>query len=212
MLSKRGRVRTRYVCALSDGQEVEPKNAGEALARHRYWAEKLGCEAAARALSSSRLRLADVGLVCCVTSTGFLLPPLSSQIVRALGLSSTCERLDLVGMGCSAAINGLRVASQWATSAECKAALVISSEVNSALYSPAETPEDWIVNAIFGDGAGAAVLLGKKTLEAGGLALVGFKTRLLPQYCDWLRIDWDTSQVSVVSAQLVYNKFCQFLA
>lgn len=190
-LCRRGLVTTRYLCALTDGHEVEPKDAGEALARHRYWAEKLGGEAAARALTTSRIRLADVGLVVCVTSTGFLLPSLSTRLVSALNLSNCCERLDLVGMGCSAALNGLRVASQWVATAEGKAALVICCEINSALYSPAQNSEDWIVNAIFGDGAGAAVLLGKAPCEAGGVAVVGVESRLLPEYGDWLRIDWD---------------------
>ena len=105
-----------------------------------------------------RLSAADVDYLMCVTSTGFMVPGLSSLFSRELGFARDLMRADVVGMGCNAGLNGLNPLVQWVENHPGKVALLVCCEINSAMYVLDDTPRTGIVNSLFGDGAAAAVL------------------------------------------------------
>lgn len=84
---------------------VEPQ--GELLLKHRRLALDMGSRALLECLSACGADPSDVGFLACVTTTGFLTPGLSALLVRQLGLDPGCHRVDVVGMGCNAGLNGL---------------------------------------------------------------------------------------------------------
>lgn len=87
---------------------------GELLAKHKAQGVDMGARAVQECLKNAGATIDDIEYLCCVTSTGFLTPGLSALLIRELGVSPHCSRLDVVGMGCNAGLNGLNPVAAWA--------------------------------------------------------------------------------------------------
>ena len=135
-----------------------PESAADLHAKFREGALEIGSRAIRNALDAVSLSTADVDYMLCVTSSGFMVPGLSSLFSRELGFDRKLLRADVVGMGCNAGLNGLNPLVQWVRNHPGQVALLVCCEINSAMYVLDETPRTGIVNSIFGDGAAAAVL------------------------------------------------------
>lgn len=158
-------------------------------AKFRRGAREIGARAIREALRRAALGPADVGYLLCVTSTGFLVPGLSSLFSRELGFARDLLRADVVGMGCNAGLNGLNALAQWVTTHPGGAALLVCCEINSAVYLRDDTVRTGIVNSLFGDGAAAAVL------TSGGSGcrpyLLDFESLCVPEQWAAMRFDWN---------------------
>ena len=135
-----------------------PESAADLHGKFRAGALDIGSRAIRSALDAVSLSPGDVGYLLCVTSSGFMVPGLSSLFSRELGFDRTLQRADVVGMGCNAGLNGLNPLVQWVRNHPGQVALLVCCEINSAMYVRDETPRTGIVNSLFGDGAAAAVL------------------------------------------------------
>lgn len=124
-------------------------------ARFKRVAPQIGGGAASRALAESGRRPEDIGALVVATCTGYLCPGLSSYIAERLGLSPNTQLLDLVGLGCGAAIPALRTAS--ALLGEADHVLAVCVEVCSAAIYLDDDPGVLISACLFGDGAAAVV-------------------------------------------------------
>ncbi len=170
-----------------------PREDQEALLRkHRTWALTLGKEAIDRALEGQGLSPADIDYLCCISSTGFMLPGLTAMYIKHLGFRVDCQRTDVVGMGCNAGLNGLNPVSGWAVANPGKNALMVCCEVNSALYIYDDTIGTGVVNSLFGDGCAAALIRAEETQI--GPKILGFHSHIIPDAWGAMRYDWDTSQ------------------
>src|SRR5690349_14736034 len=89
---------------------------GELLRKHTEQGMAMARDAIAASLTDAGAGLADVGYLCCITTTGFLTPGFSALLIRDLGIDRHCSRLDVVGMGCNAGLNGLTAVASWANS------------------------------------------------------------------------------------------------
>lgn len=165
----------------------------ELLRRFKTAALQLSEAAARVCLQKVSFSFRDIGLICCVTSTGFIVPALSALLSQKLALSPACQRLDIVGMGCNAGLNGLSAVANWCKANPGQKALLICCEVCSAIYNTDDSEESALVNSLFGDGA-AAVLLSHESVASGkNLSghLLGFSSYLVPDSLELLRFDWD---------------------
>jgi len=128
--------------------------------RMRVYAEHagpLGLRAARQALEQSRLRAGDVTHLVTVSCTGFAAPGVDQALIRGLSLLATVERTNVGFMGCHGALNGLRVANAF-TSADASAVVLLCAvELTSVHYHYGWDPQKIVANAIFADGAAAAV-------------------------------------------------------
>ena len=152
-------IKTRYLYLPPpdpDGRPVESQ--GELLRKHRKGALELGEQAIAKALQPLGIATEDVDYLCCVSSTGFMLPGLTAMYIKHLGFRSNCHRTDVVGMGCNAGLNALNPVVNWAKSNPTKTALMVCCEVNSALYVYDDSIATGVVNSLFGDGCAAIVV------------------------------------------------------
>jgi len=185
-------VRSRHLYLPAADAEGRPTEDQAALLRkHRKGALALGAQAIAAALEPLGLQPADVDYLCCVSSTGFMLPGISAMYVKHLGFRTSTHRADVVGMGCNAGLNGLNPVAWWAASHPGKLALMVCAEVNSALYIYDDTMATGVVNSLFGDGC-AAVLVGTEPRSAAGPAptLVDFESHLIPDTWDAMHYEW----------------------
>jgi len=141
------------------------EDQGQLLAKHKAQAVDMGVRAIEECLKRTGLDLADIGYLCCVTTTGFLTPGLSALIIRELGIDPHSSRLDVVGMGCNAGLNALNAVAGWARAHPGQPALMVCAEACSAAYVFDGTMRTSVVNSLFGDGAAAvAVLAGESDL------------------------------------------------
>src|ERR1700684_2565959 len=77
------------------------------LAKHKAWARDMGARAIEASLANAGVQIDDIGHLCCVTTTGFLTPGLSALLIHQMGIAPRCSRVDVVGMGCHAALDAL---------------------------------------------------------------------------------------------------------
>jgi predicted naringenin-chalcone synthase len=118
---------------------VRPESPAELHAKFREGALEIGSRAIRNALDAASLSPADVDYMLCVTSTGFMVPGLSSLFSRELGFNRNLLRADVVGMGCNAGLNGMNPLVQWVTNHPGRVALLVCCEINSAIYVLDET-------------------------------------------------------------------------
>lgn len=81
-------------------------------------------------------------------------------IARALGLSSDVNRLMLYMLGCYGGAAALRIAKDLAENNKNARVLIVTSETTLIGWRPpsADRPYDLVGAALFGDGAGAAIV------------------------------------------------------
>lgn len=175
-----------------DGARVaEPQ--GDLLDKHRTLATQMGAEALESCLKRAGAQLADIGHLCCVTSTGYLTPGLSALLIRELDLDPHCVRTDIVGMGCNAGLNALNVVSGWSEANPGRLAVVLCAEACSAAYAMDSSMRTAVVNSLFGDGAAAVALRtgdGAAADDAGPRVL-GFASYIITGALEAMRYDWD---------------------
>jgi 3,5-dihydroxyphenylacetyl-CoA synthase len=173
-----------------DGLSVT-ESQGELLAKHRRMGIEMGARALRACLAETGAMLEDVRHLCCVTTTGLLTPGFSAHLCRELELGRNCARLDVVGMGCNAGLNGLTAVNNWARANPGQLAIMLCVEVCSAAYVLDDSIETAVVNSLFGDGAGAVAVVAGPPPAWSGPTLLKFSSQLIPEYIDAMRFDWD---------------------
>ncbi|MBD2461275.1 naringenin-chalcone synthase [Oscillatoria sp. FACHB-1407] len=99
-----------------------------------------------------------IHLIVFVSSTGFIAPGIDTKLIKTLGLRRDIARVPLHFMGCAAAMNGLRVASDYVRANPAHKALVICLELSSVNAVFEDDMNDVIIHSIFGDGCAAVVI------------------------------------------------------
>ncbi len=140
--------------------------------KYRTAALPLAERVARDALTQAGLAPAEVTHLIAVSCTGFFAPGIDVELVRRLGLSPHTRRAMIGFMGCYAAFNALRVADGFCRSHPGARVLLVCVELCTLHFQVSRTMESAVVNAIFSDGAAAAVLAARPE-AAGRLAYAG---------------------------------------
>jgi predicted naringenin-chalcone synthase len=112
-----------------------------------------------------------------VTScTGFYAPGVDMDIVERCGLDPSVERTVVGFMGCSAAMNGLKLAHHVVRSEPSARVLLVSLELCSLHLQKSDSLEQLLSFLLFADGAAAALI----SADPEGLAIDGFRSVLVP--------------------------------
>ncbi len=184
-----GHVKTRHL--------LLPKNFGGRLLeetpeelREKFLsnATRLIDKALVEALEKAGLQKSDVEFITCVTSTSFLVPSLSAYVLEDLHLNENTQRIDIVGMGCNAGLNGLNAVTNWCHSHPGKLGVLICCELCSCIYSIEETENAALVNSLFGDGI--AVCLMKNEARSDSPEVLDYQGHLISHTLPLLRFDW----------------------
>lgn len=172
-----------------------PETEGQLLEKHREWGIRLASEALNKCLAEIGCTPDDVDYLCCVTSTGFMTPGLTARLMEQLDMRSDCARLDVVGMGCNAGLNGMGPVAAWAETHPGELAVMICVEACSAAYVFDNTMRTAVVNSLFGDGA-AAVAISTDAQLAGSVHPCVLKTssHIILDALEAMRYDWDSNQ------------------
>jgi alkylresorcinol/alkylpyrone synthase/polyketide synthase Type III len=173
-----------------DENGVPSEDQEELLIKHRTWSLRLAREAISKALDPHKLKPTDIDYLCCITSTGMMLPGLTAMFIKHLGFRVDCQRTDIVGMGCNAGLNGLNPVSGWCTANPGQNALMICCEVNSALYIYDDTIGTGVVNSLFGDGCAAVLVRSEVQDESLAPSIMGFNSHIIPDAWGAMRYNW----------------------
>lgn len=137
---------------------------------NRYYenaAPPLGNTALEKALNTAQTRASDLDALFVCSCTGYLCPGLSSYIAEMAGLRDDAYLMDVVGLGCGAAIPTLKAAQLYLAAHPNAKVAIVAVEICSAAFYLEDDPGVLISACIFGDGAAAAVLSGNKTNSIG---------------------------------------------
>ena len=180
--------------ALADCLEPDP----DVVAR-RF--ERAAADLATRALESALAACGaapeDVDFLAVSTCTGYACPGVSAHVLERAGLRADARLADLVGMGCGAALPALEAAANFLAAHPDATAAAVSVEICSAAIFSNEEPGIIVSNALFADGAAAAILRGRPP-ERNGAAhpkILGFASRTFPEWRDTLRFRTESGRL-----------------
>lgn len=163
--------------------------------KHREQAIAAGAAAIARALALAGLQADDIDYIACVTSTGFLCPGLSAHLIKAAGLRPDVHRLDVVGMGCNAGLNGMQPLVNFCRLHPGSRALLVCAEICSASYVFDMSMRTAVVNSLFGDGVAAAVF-GCDDAPGAAPEILGFTSHMMHEHIDAMRFEYEEGKYS----------------
>lgn len=129
----------------------------ERMERYEREAAPLAERAARAALAEARCDAAAITHVVTVSCTGFSAPGVDASLIRALELSPEVQRAHVGFMGCHGALNGLRVAGAFAAADPAARVLVAAVELCTLHFYYGWDAGKVVANALFADGAAAAV-------------------------------------------------------
>jgi predicted naringenin-chalcone synthase len=183
-------VRRRYF-AFDSPEELLDENPDRRIDRFTRRSVDLSARAAEKVLERTGLSPHDVSALVVNTCTGYLCPGISTYLLERLGLERTTRCFDLVGSGCSGAIPNLQMAQGCLRADGGGAVLSISVEICSCTFQMGDNLGLIVSNAIFGDGAAAAIV----TNRPGGLRLAGSGALYLPEYREDVRFVYRNGQL-----------------
>lgn len=130
------------------------------------------CEAAVVAvLEASGVAAEEVGLIVSTSCTGIMIPSVDSHLMNRLPFRPTTRRQPLTELGCVAGAAALSQATDYLRAHPTQAAVVVSGELASLTAQVQDfSLTNVVAGALFGDGAGAAVLVGEDYVPAPGAA------------------------------------------
>jgi predicted naringenin-chalcone synthase len=152
------------------------------IARFTAKSIELSAQAATRALAQAHVGVEDVTGIVLNTCTGYVCPGISTYLIERLGLSRSIRAFDLVGSGCGGAVPNLQVAESL-VKANGDVVLSVSVEICSATLQWDNDLSLILSNALFGDGAAAAVVWDRPQ----GWELVASAGRYVPEQRETIR-------------------------
>jgi predicted naringenin-chalcone synthase len=168
--------------AIDDPVELVDEDPDRRVARFTERSIELAADAAIRALEQVNLGVKDVSGIVLNTCTGYICPGVSTYLIERLGLPRNIRAYDLVGSGCGGAIPNLQVAESLITSND-GVVLSVSVEICSATLQWDNDLSLILSNALFGDGAAAAVIWHRPQ----GWELIASASRFVPEQRETIR-------------------------
>lgn len=153
--------------------------------KYGYWGLEVAEIAVKNALKQSTIKPAEITHIITVSCTGFSAPGLDIHLIKRLGLDPTVNRTLIGFMGCNAAFNGLKIAHAICQSDDKARVLLICVELCSLHFQIENSLQSVVINALFGDGAAAAILASLSPEESlGKLAYIDGYSLLLEDSLD----------------------------
>ncbi len=187
-------IENRYSVLSDFGDDYEPKllfdeknpspTTADRLAKFRKEAVHLGEAASQESLEEVGYEPETITHLITVSCTGMYAPGLDIDLIKTLDLPADTARVSINFMGCYAVFNALNTANHITQSEPNAKVLVVAVELCSLHFQANHQKEHIIANALFGDGAGAAIIENEENGEKKGISLKDFKSNLIPNTGD----------------------------
>ncbi|SNC76103.1 Predicted naringenin-chalcone synthase [Hymenobacter gelipurpurascens] len=162
--------------------DLEPfPSVGHRMAQYRLHALPLSVQAVRECLRQQpEVKVGGITHLVTVSCTGMYAPGLDIELVAALGLNPNVQRTCVNFMGCYAAVNALKLADAFCRADASAQVLIVCTELCTLHFQKSQEDDHLVSNALFGDGAAAALVLGKPAVKGPSLALEAFHCGLEP--------------------------------
>lgn len=177
--------------ALDDLNCLINEHPDNRIARFTHWAVDLSSQAILKALQQIGLTINDVSGLVVNTCTGYICPGISTYLIERLNMLDKTRAHDLVGSGCGGGIPNLQISEDMVKSSDNGVIVSVSVEICSATFQMSDDLSLIISNAIFADGASAAVLWRRSE----GLALIASTSYYEPKSRDDIRYIYKNGQL-----------------
>ena len=145
----------------------------------------LALEAATRLLSGLGAEARGITHLVTASCTGFSAPGWDYELMKGLPLRPATARFNIGFMGCFAAFPALRLADHIVRSEAGARVLVVDLELCSLHYAIDASDEALVANALFADGAAAALVAGDEGPASGPTLGIGpFVSRVIAGTAD----------------------------
>ncbi|HMD68418.1 MAG TPA: 3-oxoacyl-[acyl-carrier-protein] synthase III C-terminal domain-containing protein [Chitinivibrionales bacterium] len=177
-------IKKRYIAVdnIAEVPLLKTESADERIARFTRWSVQLAAQAARKALDSAGIAACEVSSLIVNTCTGYICPGISTYLIGELGLDKGVRAFDLVGSGCGGALPNLQMGDSLVRRYG-GVSLCVAVEICTATFQMGDDPSLLVSNAIFGDGAAAAVTWDRPK----GLGIVDIRGEYAPQCRDDVR-------------------------
>ena len=163
----------------TEGLEPFP-TVGQRMILYRQKAVPLALKAIDDCLSSypgfDKQRITHIITISC---TGLYAPGPDIELIEAMGLPGTTQRMAINFMGCYGAFNGLKAADAIVRSTPEAVVLVVCVELCTLHFQKKNDLDNLLSNALFSDGAAAVLIEGQARTDKS-LRLRSFYCDLLP--------------------------------
>jgi predicted naringenin-chalcone synthase len=183
-------VLNRYL-AVKDLECLVNEDPDTRIARFTHWAVELSSQAINKALEQAGITTDDITGLVVNTCTGYICPGISTYLLEKLGFSNKIRMHDLVGSGCGGSIPNLQVCRDMIQGNRDEVVVSVSVEICSATFQMADDLSLIISNALFADGASAAVLWSRP----GALKLIASASRCDTKYREDIRYVYRNGQL-----------------
>ncbi len=131
-------------------------------------AEQVGGEALERALAAAGIPKSALDALFFVTVTGVATPTVDARLINRLRLPVDLKRTPIFGLGCVAGAAGLARAADYVRGFPGEVAALLSVELCSLTLQRQDLSiPNLIASGLFGDGAAAAIVVGRERPEPG---------------------------------------------
>lgn len=153
-------IRHRATALFGDRLYARDANPGTAtrLAHYPQAAPHLAARAAAGVIERASIASSDITHLITASCTGFSAPGIDIKLIDDIDLAPTVDRTAIGFMGCHGALNALRVAAAFVDADPRRIALLCAVELCSLHFFYGWDPEKVLANALFADGAAAAIV------------------------------------------------------
>jgi predicted naringenin-chalcone synthase len=169
--------------AIENVEDLVDEDLDQRVARFTHWSQELSAQAISKALAQAGIGTSDVAGLVVNTCTGYICPGISTYLIEKLGLSRSVRVYDLVGSGCGGAIPNLEICESLMRQKGDGVIVSVSVEICTATFQMEDDLSLLLSNALFGDGAAAAVLWTKPQ----GYELVASARRYVPEQRESIR-------------------------
>ena len=168
--------------AIDDPSLIMRESPDQRIQRFTEKSVELSAQAVTLALERAGVSAAEVSALVVNTCTGYICPGISIYLMERLGLARNTGVYDLVGSGCGGALPNLQLAESLQ---KTRGGIVVSVsvEICSSVFQMDNDLSLILSNALFADGASAAVLWDRPQ----GFELVASAGRYVPEQREDIR-------------------------
>jgi alkylresorcinol/alkylpyrone synthase len=197
----------RYL-AIERGVFSPTESLDELQARFRKASVDLGARALTAALAQAGRMPGELAFLATTTCTGRLCPSLDTLLIRELGLRNDIQRVHIGDTGCASAMVAIQQAHNHLRAFPDHLAAVVAIEVSSTGYYLDDDLETAVANAIFADGAGAALL----ACAGAGPRIVATRTLLRSEYLDLMGFTFPAGRQRILLSKDIRHVATEMIA
>lgn len=176
----------------------EYQNLGHFGERNNVWKEEaivLQKKNIEDILKQQKISASEISLIASVNSTGVCVPSLEALLMNQISFGQNTKRVPIFGLGCLGGVAGINRVHDYLDGHKQEMALVLVTELCSLTYQLKDSSIANLVGAaLFGDGAGAVLMVGKDhpLKDSALLEIVKTKSFFYPDtenYMGWKMVE-----------------------